>query len=79
MNIEEEITKVRSAFDEAKSDGDADSLRVKFTGRNGEIRRLFGELKNVAKELKGKIGQALNNLKKEFEAEIEKIASSSSF
>ncbi|MCX6170603.1 MAG: phenylalanine--tRNA ligase subunit alpha [Ignavibacteriales bacterium] len=61
------IDETRKSFDEdlSKVDSSAalEELRIKFLGRKGLVSQLFESLKDVSKEDKPKVGQALNQLK----------------
>ncbi len=61
------IDKTRKSFDEeiSKVDSSAslEELRIKYLSRKGLVSQLFESLKDVSKEDKPKVGQALNQLK----------------
>ena len=63
----EKINETRKSFDEDLSKVEnvttLEDLRIKFLGRKGLVSQLFESLKDVSKEDKHKVGQALNQLK----------------
>jgi len=63
----EKINETRKSFDEDLSKVEnvttLEDLRIKFLGRKGLVSQLFESLKDVSKEDKPKVGQALNQLK----------------
>ena len=50
-----------------------EELRVKFFGKNGEVKNLMREIKNVAVENKKEFGAQVNNLKSELEIKISEV------
>ena len=50
-----------------------EELRIKFFGKNGEIKNLMCEIKNIALENKKEFGAQVNNLKSELEAKIAEV------
>ena len=80
----QEVNQVRASFFEAlnniKSLQELDELRVKFTGRKGELTLLLRSLGKLDPELRRETGQELNNLRDEIEralsSEAEKITNS---
>ncbi len=63
----DKIDETRKSFDEDLSKVEnltsLEDLRIKFLGRKGLVSQLFESLKDVSKEDKPKVGQALNQLK----------------
>ena len=63
----DKIDETRKSFDEnlskVKNLTSLEDLRIKFLGRKGLVSQLFESLKDVSKEDKPKVGQALNQLK----------------
>ncbi|NJD23326.1 MAG: phenylalanine--tRNA ligase subunit alpha [Melioribacter sp.] len=63
----DKINETRKSFDEDLSKIEnltsLEDLRIKFLGRKGLVSQLFESLKDVPKEDKPKVGQALNQLK----------------
>ncbi|MCL4551805.1 MAG: phenylalanine--tRNA ligase subunit alpha [Bacteroidetes bacterium] len=61
------IGETRKSFDEDLSKANdlasLEELRIKYLGRKGLVSQLFDSLKDVSKEDKPKVGQALNELK----------------
>ena len=81
MSITDQIEKVRSEFssDLEKSsaeNSDLDQIRIKYLGRKGLVSALFVHMGTVSNEERPKIGQALNMLKKDIEADLETLLSS---
>ena len=63
----DKIDETRKVFDEDLSKVEnltsLEDLRIKFLSRKGLVSQLFESLKDVSKEDKPKVGQALNQLK----------------
>lgn len=61
------IDETRKSFDDdllkVGNSASLEELRIKYLGRKGLVSQLFESLKDVSKEDKPKVGQALNNLK----------------
>ncbi|MGA2507605.1 MAG: phenylalanine--tRNA ligase subunit alpha [Chitinispirillaceae bacterium] len=65
-NALEELTRLRNA-------ADIDQFRVKYLGRKGVIKDLYGTLKEVGEEIRREFGQKVNDLRTHLEAELEKL------
>ncbi|MFQ5823693.1 MAG: phenylalanine--tRNA ligase subunit alpha [bacterium] len=48
-------------------------IRTKYLGRKGELSQYFKKLKTLAPEVRPKLGEVLNNIKKQISSEIEKL------
>ncbi|HGY57236.1 MAG TPA: phenylalanine--tRNA ligase subunit alpha [Caldithrix abyssi] len=72
----EKIEQIKSDFDKAlQSIGDAkqlEDIRIRFLGRKGLIAQAFTLLAEAPADLKPKLGQGLNQLKKEIEEQYRK-------
>jgi phenylalanyl-tRNA synthetase alpha chain len=56
-----------------KDSGDIDRFRVKYLGKKGVVRELFGVLKDTETEIRREFGQKVNDLRSCLEAELEKL------
>ena len=72
------INAVREAFNSALRAAsnlqELDEIRVKFTGKKGELTLLLRSLGNLIKEKRKEAGQKLNALRDEIEAQLEQTA-----
>jgi phenylalanyl-tRNA synthetase alpha chain len=61
----ERIKELKKEIEEivANSIEEAESLRIKYLSKKGEISKLFEEFRNVSAEQKKEIGRAVNTLK----------------
>ena len=55
-----------------KSERDIEKFRVKFLGKNGKINELFAAFKSIPNNSKKEFGQAINKLKQNAQAKVEK-------
>ncbi len=73
----DKIDKTRKSFDEDLSKIEnltsLEDLRIKFLGRKGLVSQLFESLKDISKEDKPKVGQALNQLKIHTQAKFDEL------
>jgi len=77
MSLEQRIGEVQAAFDEAQRDcrgvSEVEGLRIRFLGRQGEVRELFSLLGALPAEQKKDAGLRLNELKKRFEDRLAEL------
>ena len=73
----DKINETRKSFDEDLSKVEnvtsLEDLRIKFLSRKGLVSQLFESLKDVSKEDKPKVGQALNQLKIHTQAKFDEL------
>ncbi len=55
-----------------KSERDLENFRVKFLGKNGKLNELFAAFKSIPNHSKKEFGQAINKLKQNAQAKVEK-------
>ena len=75
--IEEKIQSIKEAAESALSSITSvealDNFRIEFLARKGKVAALFDELKSVPADLKPRIGQQINSLRKDIENRFERI------
>ena len=71
------IDETRKSFDEdlkrVDNSASLEELRIKYLGRKGLVSQLFESLKDVSKEDKPKVGQALNQLKTHTQSKFDEL------
>ena len=74
-NMKEQIEGLMAQLSQikAKTEKEAEDVRVRLLGKKGEVTRLFEEFRSYPPELKKEFGQMLNVLKKEATARIEEL------
>lgn len=80
QTILDELSALETAFKkdakEAKKPQSLTEVRIKYLGRKGSVAQYFKKMGAVSAEDKPKLGNALNKLKSEFQAEIDRIQDS---
>ena len=78
MNIKEKIESLLSQVAELQASNaeQVEALRIKFLSKKGQVTELFNEFREVPKEEKREIGQALNQLRQAYEARINELRES---
>jgi phenylalanyl-tRNA synthetase alpha chain len=61
----------------AKAPEEVESFRIRILGSKGELKKLFGEFKNVPSEARKEFGEKLNELKTKAQDKINELKSSS--
>lgn len=59
-------------FNNIKSLNELEEIRIKLFGKNGEIKNLMREIKNILPEKRKDFGEQVNNLKTNLESELKK-------
>lgn len=75
MSIKEKIESLLSQVAELQATNaeQVEALRIKYLSKKGQITELFNEFREVPKEEKREIGQALNQLRQAYEARINEL------
>ena len=63
----------RTDFNSLKTPSDFESIKNKYLGKNGKIASLFHEFSTLPVDQKKQLGPAINDLKKQIEAELSSI------
>ena len=78
VDVNKRLAKVRRDFAKAeekcRSAEDAETVRTKFLGRAGTVRKFFTAIGKLPKKTKGGAGKSVNELKKELEKRVEELA-----
>ena len=75
MTIKEKIESLLSQVAELQASNaeQVEALRIKYLSKKGQVTELFNEFRDVPKEEKREIGQALNALRQAYEARINEL------
>jgi phenylalanyl-tRNA synthetase alpha chain len=75
MSIREKIESLLSQVAELQATNaeQVEALRIKYLSKKGQVTELFNEFREVPKEEKREIGQALNQLRQAYEARINEL------
>ena len=71
-NIKQVSEQLKKRLEAAKNSAEVEQIRVEFLGKKGQITELLKNLKDVKGDAKRELGQSINALKKQAEADIEK-------
>jgi len=74
--IEECKEKFLKKIQKVENTEDLEALRIKYLGRKGEIRKLFGKIQNIAPEKRGLYGSCINELKITIEEKVNALLES---
>ena len=73
MDIFEIKNTIKKELEEIKNSKELRDFSKKYLGKQGEIRKMFGEIKDMALEEKKVIGQEINSFAKEIEIKVEEL------
>ena len=75
MSIKEKIESLLSQVAELQATNaeQVEALRIKYLSKKGQVTELFNEFREVPKEEKREIGQALNQLRQAYQARINEL------
>ena len=75
MSIREKIESLLSQVAELQATNaeQVEALRIKYLSKKGQVTELFNEFREVPKEEKREIGQALNQLRQAYETRINEL------
>ena len=75
MSMKERIQSLLEQVGDMKAANaeELETLRIKYLSKKGEITELFNEFREVPKEEKKELGQALNQLRQQAEARINEM------
>lgn len=75
QSLQEKINALKAEIEQTMlaSADELEQYRIKFLGTKGIVKEIFGEMKNVPKEMKKEAGQMLNTFKKAAEAKFEEF------
>ena len=75
MTIKEKIESLLGQVAELQASNaeQVEALRIKYLSKKGQVTELFNEFRDVPKEEKREIGQALNALRQAYEARINEL------
>ena len=73
----EDIDRIAASLDalKAKTEKEAEEIRIRLLGKKGEITALFDEFRTIDKAQKAEFGKVLNELKQKAQAKIEELKS----
>ncbi len=75
MNIEETINEVKEEFQkmfaEAHDSESLEKIRIRFLGKNGRVKKLYGKMGSIPDESKPVLGKELNKLKQQITRQLE--------